>query len=109
MTPLRLLALALLALAALYAAWFWHDRYAIAALLVFALPPLLLGVPAWRGWSRAGLSAGLMALLWFSHGVMVAWTRPADRAFAAAEILLTLVIIGIASLPGLRARFRKRA
>ena len=49
MTPLRLLALALLALAALYAAWFWHDRYAIAALLVFALPPLLLGVPAWRG------------------------------------------------------------
>lgn len=103
----RPLALTLFALAVTYAAWFWHDRHALAALLVFALPPLLLGVVAWRGWTRAGLTAGLMALLWFSHGVMVAWTRPVERAFALIEILLTLAIIGLASLPGLRARFRK--
>ena len=104
----RPLALALFALTALYVAWFWQDRHAVAAMLIFAMPPLLLGAVAWRGWSRAGLSAGLVALLWFSHGVMVAWTRPQDRAFAVAEILLSLVIIYVASMPGLRARFRKR-
>jgi len=107
MTLARPLALALFALATTYAAWFWNDRHALAALLVFALPPLLLGVVAWRGWTRAGLTAGLVALLWFSHGVMVAWTRPPERTFALIEILLTLAIIGFASLPGLRARFRK--
>lgn len=105
----RPLALALFALAVTYATWFWHDRYAVAALLVFAAPPLLLGVLAWRGWVRAGLSAGMVALLWFSHGVMVAWTRPPERAFAFIEIVLTLAIIGVASVPGLRARFRKHA
>ncbi|MEO6228064.1 MAG: DUF2069 domain-containing protein [Thermomonas sp.] len=108
MTLARPLALALFGLAATYAAWFWNDRHALAALLVFALPPLLLGVVAWRGWTRAGLTAGLIALLWFSHGVMVAWTRPQERVFAFTEILLTLAIIGFASMPGLRARFRKR-
>lgn len=104
----RPLALTLFALTALYVAWFWNDRHAVAALLVFALPPLLFGVFAWRGWARAGLTAGLIALLWFSHGVMVAWTRAPERAFAFAEILLTLVIIYLASVPGLRARFSKR-
>ena len=103
----RPLALALLALAATYSIWFWNDRHAVAALMIFALPPLLLGVVAWRGWTRAGLTAGLIALLWFSHGVMVAWTRPPERAFAFAEILLTLAIIYLASMPGLRARFSK--
>ena len=103
----RPLALALFALTALYVAWFWNDRHAVAAMLIFALPPLLLAVVAWRGWARAGLTAGLIALLWFSHGVMVAWTRPPERAFAFAEILLTLAIIYFASMPGLRARFSK--
>ncbi len=104
----RPLALTLFALTALYVAWFWNDRHAVAAILVFALPPTLLGLLAWRGWARAGLSAGLIALLWFSHGVMVAWTQPPERAFAVAEILLALAIIYFASMPGLRARFRKR-
>ncbi|MEO6154858.1 MAG: DUF2069 domain-containing protein [Thermomonas sp.] len=112
MTQTRPLALALFALAATYVAWFWNDRHAVAALLVFALPPLIFGVVALRGWARAGLSAGLsaglIALLWFSHGVMVAWTRPPERGFAFVEILLTLAIIYFASMPGLRARFRKR-
>ena len=103
----RPLALALFALTTLYIAWFWNDRHALAAMLVFALPPALLGLLAWRGWPRAGLSAGLVALLWFSHGVLVAWTRPPERAFAFAEILLTLAIIYFASMPGLRARFQK--
>jgi uncharacterized membrane protein len=101
------LAIVLFVLAALYVLWFAHDRHALAAMLVFALPPALLGLTAWRGWSRAGLSAGLFALLWFSHGVMVAWTRAPERWFAFAEILLALAIIALASLPGLRARFSK--
>lgn len=108
MKPGHPLAFSLFALTALYAAWFWQDRHAVAALLVFAVPPLVLGLLAWRGGSRAGLSAGLIALLWFSHGVMLAWTRPQERAFAFAEILLALVIIYLASMPGLRARLRKR-
>ncbi len=107
MKRVRPLALALFALAVTYVAWFWDDRHAVAALVVFALPPALLGLLAWRGWTHAGLSAGLVALLWFSHGVMVAWTRQPDRAFAFAEILLSLIIIYLASMPGLRARFGK--
>ena len=43
----RVLGIALLALAVLYMAWFHDDRHAAAALVVFALPPLLLAVPAW--------------------------------------------------------------
>jgi uncharacterized membrane protein len=109
MIQTRSLALVLFALAATFAAWFRHDRHAIAAMLVFAVPPLLLGLVAWRGWTRAGLASGLVALLWFSHGVMVAWTRPPERGFALAEIGLSLAVIGLASMPGLRARFRKRA
>lgn len=107
MTRTRPLALVLFALAATFALWFWHDRHFGAAMLVFVLPPLLLGFIAWQGWARAGLVAGLVALLWFSHGVMAAWTSPPELAFAFAEILLALAIIWLASMPGLRARFRK--
>ncbi|KAF1691034.1 DUF2069 domain-containing protein [Pseudoxanthomonas koreensis] len=104
-TSARLTGAALLALAALYAAWFHADRHAVAALLVFALPPLLLAVPAWRGGRRAAFWAGVFALFWFSHGVMVAWTRPPERLFAWGGIVLSLVVVGAASWPGLRARF----
>ncbi len=104
----RLLALALFGLAALYVLWFWNDRHALAALLIFAMPPALFGVAALRRWPPAGLSAGLVALIWFSHGILVAWTRAAERPFAFAEILLALSVIYLASMPGLRARFSKR-
>jgi len=104
----RLTGAALLALALLYAAWFGDDRHAVAALLVFALPPLLLALPAWRGGRRAAFWAGVLALFWFSHGVMVAWTRPGERLFAWLEIGLSLLVIGAASWPGLRARFGGR-
>ena len=102
------LAIVLFALAGLYVFWFAHDRHALAAMLVFALPPAMLGLAAWRGWRRAGLGAGLVALLWFSHGVMVAWTRSAERPYALGAILLALAIIALASVPGLRARFSQR-
>ena len=98
------LAVALLALAALFVLWFARDEHVLTGLLVFASPPLLLAIAAWRGWPRAGFVAGVFALLWFSHGVMLAWAEPAQRLFALAEAALALVVVHAACLPGIRAR-----
>jgi len=102
------LAGSLLALSALFTLWFHDDRHRLAALLVFALPPLLALAAVLRGGttaSRGRFWAGVLGLFWFSHGVMVAWSRPADGAYAWAEIVLALAIIAAANWPGLRARF----
>jgi uncharacterized membrane protein len=103
----RLLRLALLALVLLYATWFGRDAQWF-ALGVFALPPLLLALALPRAGAHAGFWAGVIALLWFSHGIMAAWTRPPERAFALAEVALSVVVVFAASVPGLRARFAKR-
>ena len=105
-----MLALALCALSALFTLWFHDDRHRFAALLVFALPPLLVLAAVLRGGttaSRGGFWAGVLGLFWFSHGVMVAWSRPDDGGYAWAEIVLALGIIASANWPGLRARFGK--
>lgn len=107
MTPKRLLMLALVALAVLFGLWFVRGPHALAALLVLVLPPLLLAIAAWRGWARAGFVAGVFALFWFSHGVMVAWSEPGQRAFALVEVLLALVVVYASSIDGVRARFGK--
>ena len=104
----RVLGIALLALSLLYMAWFHDDRHAAAALLVFALPPLLLAVPAWRGGRRAGFWAGVLGLFWFSHGVMHAWAHPEGALFAWTAIALSLVVVTASSWPGLKARFGRR-
>ncbi|HVR81304.1 MAG TPA: DUF2069 domain-containing protein, partial [Luteimonas sp.] len=83
-TARKLLAVLLAALALLYAAWFGRQTQWV-ALAVFALPPLWLAIASLLGALRSGFWAGLLALLWFSHGVMVAWTRPPERGFALAE------------------------
>ena len=54
----------------------------------------------------------MLALFWFSHGVMVAWTRPGEALFAWLEIVLSLLVgspvfslagaIGAALTAGLR-------
>ncbi|MGY0797817.1 DUF2069 domain-containing protein [Lysobacter sp. A286] len=97
----------LIGLAVLYAAWFAPARDWV-ALTVFGLPPLALGIAAWFGWRTAGFWASVLALAWFSHGIMAAWTRPAELGFALMETLLALVVIFAANLPGLRARFGTR-
>ncbi len=99
------LRLALLALVLLYATWFALDAQWV-ALGVFALPPLVLALVLPRPGLRAHFWAGLFALAWFSHGVMVAWSRPPERWFALLEVALALVIVFAASAPGLRARFK---
>lgn len=108
MTARHVLALALLALMALYAAWFGPGASPTAELLVFALPPLLLAAGVLRNLRTAAFWAAVLALAWFSHGVMVAWSRPAERGYALAEVALSLVIVFAASLPGLKARFAKK-
>ncbi|QIK81220.1 DUF2069 domain-containing protein [Lysobacter sp. HDW10] len=99
------LMLALCALIALYVFWFKEKTVALA---VFAVPVvlLLLGVSLKR--RTAGFWSALFALLWFSHGVMVAWTRAPERAYAWAEIVLAVVIVFAASIPGMQSRFAKR-
>jgi uncharacterized membrane protein len=99
---------ALVALAAVYAFWFARDAHPVAALLVFALPPALCAMAATHGLRTAGFWSGVLALLWFSHAVMAAWTRPPERGFAFMAIALSIVVVFAASIPGLRARFAKR-
>lgn len=102
------LALALLALGALYLVWYRHDAHVVAAYAIFALPPLQLSLFVARGDRLARFLSGVLALLWCSHGVMIAWSDPAQRGYALAETALAIVIVFAASADGLRERSRKR-
>ncbi len=102
------LVLTLAALSALFLAWFRHEAQIVAAYAFFALPPLLLAVFAALGNRHARFWAGVLALLWFSHGVMIAWSEPAQRGYGIAETLLAIGIVFASSAGGLRERARKR-
>jgi uncharacterized membrane protein len=108
MTPARrVLVASLLALAALYAIWF-GQRSEWVAVVIFGAPPLAFAWSLLRhGAARTAFWAGVIALLWFSHGVMVAFTRPPERIHALAAVALSLLIVFSASIPGLRARFSR--
>lgn len=99
---------ALIALTGVYLMWFGATPSPWAALAVFALPPAALAMSALRGWRHAGFWSGVLALGWFSHGVMVAYTRAPERLFAVAELVLALVVVFAANVPGMRARFSKK-
>ena len=66
------LLLALMGLAALFAGWFINDKHWLATQLVFTAPPLALAIALRLGWRRTGFWASVLALGWFSHGVMSA-------------------------------------
>lgn len=100
---------ALLALAGLFSIWFLGRGHLATALVVFIAPPLLLAIGVLAGNRLATFFSGVFGLLWFCHGVMEAWAEPASRLLAVVEIALALVIITLASWPGLSARFGKRA
>lgn len=108
MSPRAVLNLMLFALVVLYAAWFARAGAWI-AFAVFAAPPLLLMILGAVRPRVAAFWAGVLALAWFSHGVMVGWSRPDERGFAWAEIALALLAIGAANFAALRARFGRRA
>ncbi|MGV8941597.1 MAG: DUF2069 domain-containing protein [Lysobacter sp.] len=106
-TVSRTLVGALVALVLLYAAWFGPARDWV-ALAVFALPPLILAIAAMLRSRTAAYWASVLALAWFSHGIMASWTRPSQLVFGLLETLLALVVVFAANLPGLRARFSKK-
>jgi uncharacterized membrane protein len=100
---------ALLGLVALYAGWFHADEDRLPSLLVFALPPLLLAIGVLAHRNTARFWAGVFALCWFSHGVMVAWAQAEHRGLALVEIALALLVVFASNAPGLRARFGRKA
>ena len=51
----------------------------------------------------------LFWLLYFSHGVMVAWSSPGTRMLGLLEALVSTVLVVSASWDGMRARLAKRA
>ena len=106
MTPARrILFSALVLLALLDLAWFWHEPL---ARIVFTLPPALCALGVWMHRRTAGFWSGVLALAWFSHGVMVAWSRPGERGFALAAVALALLVIGAANFEAMRARRQRR-
>lgn len=101
------LTLALLALTAVYGGWLWTEGAEPALWAVFALPPLLLGLGVWARRRTSPFWSGVMALLWFSHGVMVAYSEPGERAWGLAVTGLSVAIVVLSSLRGLVARFSR--
>ena len=106
--PRTVLLLALMGLAALFAGWFINDKHWLATQLVFTAPPLALAFALRLGWRKAGFWASVLALGWFSHGVMSAWSHPETALWAWAELLLALAVIGVVSAAGLKKRFGRR-
>ncbi|MCA0394381.1 MAG: DUF2069 domain-containing protein [Proteobacteria bacterium] len=106
--PRWTLSAGLLALAALYLWWFRDSAHLVAALLVFVLPIALLLPFTLLGSARAAFWAGVLGLLLFCHGVMIAWSEPAQRLPALAATALSVLVVFASSWPGLRARFGRR-
>lgn len=101
--------IALLALVALWHLWWLPPERVPAwfALALHAMPLLPAMVLLLRRQRGALLIGALAALVLFSHGVMEAWTEPAARTAALAEIGLALVLIGAACWSGLRHRLAR--
>ena len=96
-------------LAVLYAVWFYGDRQYTLALLVFALPPVLLMIGVMARRRTAAFLAGVFALFWFSHVVMVAWADPVKAPFAWGGIVLSIAIVIATSWPAFAKRFGNKA
>ncbi|TDK21756.1 DUF2069 domain-containing protein [Luteimonas aestuarii] len=99
---------ALLAIAALYAWWFRDDAQRFAAWLVLVLPPLLLAPGVLLGGRLSRFWSGVLALLWFCHGVMEAWSEAATRLQAWGLIVLSLAVVFSVSWPALQSRMGGR-
>jgi uncharacterized membrane protein len=70
------------------------------------LPALVLLLLRHR---RAAFWGAVAALLYFCHGVMVAFVAPGERALGLAEAALSALLIVAASWDGLGRRFARRA
>lgn len=83
------------------AAWYWLG-------VVFSLPLALLALALWRRRPAARYWSGVIALLYFCHGITEAWTVETARGLALAEVALSVAIILAANWIGLTARFKRR-
>ena len=77
--------------------------------LAVALPLLFLPLLALKsGWRRVLFWTGVVALLYFCHGVVAAWVGGASvRAPAIVESVLCVVLIGIVGWIGRRERQKR--
>lgn len=111
MNPLRIGLCAWAGLVALQFAWYlaWapltggHPALALGLTVPLLLLPLLA---LRRSAQRALLWIGMLALGFFCHGVVAAWTTPAARVPAVLECVLCVVVVGAI---GAQARSRRRA
>ena len=77
----------------------WHawllppQRMPIAVALVIALLPLALPLLYWRSLQRALLTAGIVNLFYFCHGIAEAWSSRPERALALIETALAVILI----------------
>lgn len=98
MTPVRIGLVAWAGLVALQFVWYlwWAPPMGGSGLLalVLTVPVLLLPLLALRrGAERALLWVGILALAFFSHGIVAAWIAPAARVPALIETALSVIVI----------------
>ena len=82
-------------------AWYWLP-------VVFSLPLAWLGLALWLRRTSARYWSGVIALLYFCHGITEAWTVEAARSLGLAEAVLSVAVILAANWAGLSARFKRR-
>ena len=82
-------------------AWYWLP-------VVFSVPLALLGLALWLRRTSARYWSGVIALLYFCHGITEAWTVEAARSLGLAEAALSVAVILAANWVGLSARFKRR-
>jgi uncharacterized membrane protein len=76
--------------------------------LFFALPWLLLSVLVLIKHRTFAFWAGTLALFYFSHGVMEAWTQRDIWQLGVLEAVLCVWVIIASSWDGMKARFSKK-
>ncbi len=115
MRPLALASwFALLALTILWETWLAPARHTPLFWLVVKGVPLLAMLPGLlRDWPKAHLGSCLLALLYFTEGVVLAWTLRAESLSVSGTLLLAWVeiVVAVAFIvsAGLHARQRLRA
>jgi uncharacterized membrane protein len=112
MTPERIGVVAWIALVALQFAWYLVIAPPATGspwlALALTLPALLLPLLALRtGLARALFWVGIVALFYFCHGVVAAWTSPAARIPAIVECVLCVVSILAIGAIGKRDKRRR--
>ncbi|MEP6898430.1 MAG: DUF2069 domain-containing protein [Rhodanobacter sp.] len=86
----------LIALQFAWHAWLLPPRdMPMPLVLAITVIPLLLPLLALRDVRRALLWVGILSLFYFCHGVSEAWSSAGERWLAIAEIVLTLLLIGV--------------